>query len=449
MLNRDEERTDGERSEMDPHEEFLELCAVSTSGELTEEEQKKLKAHLAECAECRQALREFEAAVDVGVPLLSSHLGDATPEECSAAETEPRSRRTSAQSVEGASKEEGAVPASPEKRGFVFALRNGESGEYAQWNYLWMPFAACVLLTAALGIYAYKAGRGSREAATRAVNSANADAQIDALEQRISDAGHDREVLQGQLAERDELIQELRRQTEQESRALNDMKAEKAKLEQSLQEDDTAKQQSTEERAEFGRKLDTTQASLQNVQAELDSERQQRARDAAQEQNLQAEIKDLSNELHEQQQTVARQDELLSHDRDIRNLMGARDLYVVDVYDVGDDGRTQKPYGRVFYTKGQSLIFYAYDLDREPGVRNANAFQAWGRRGPDNGQAVNLGIFYQDSAAKKRWVLKFSDPKALDEIDAVFVTVEPKGGSRKPSSKPLLSAYLRLPANHP
>jgi hypothetical protein len=62
---------------------------------------------------------------------------------------------------------------------------------------------------------------------------------------------------------------------------------------------------------------------------------------------------------------------------------------------------------------------------------------------------VNLGIFYQDSAAKKRWVLKFNDPKALDEIDAVFVTVEPKGGSRKPSSKPLLSAYLRLPANHP
>jgi hypothetical protein len=449
MLNRDGERAAGEWLEMHPHEEFLELCAVSTSGELTEEEQKKLKAHLEECAECRQALREFEAAADVGIPLLSSHLVDALPEESSAAATEPRSRRTSAQSVEGTSKEESVVPASPEKRGFVFALRNGESADHAHWSYLWMPFAACVLLTAALGIYAYRAGRSSREAATPPVNSASADARIDALEQRISDAGHDREVLKGQLAERDKLIQELRHQTGQELRALNDMKGERANLEQSLQADDTAKQQAMEERADFARKLDTAQASLQEMQTELDSEQQERARDSAQEQNLQAEIKDLSNELHEQQQTVARQDELLSHDRDIRNLMGARELYVVDVYDVGDDGRTQKPYGRVFYTKGQSLIFYAYDLDREPGVRNASAFQAWGRRGPDNEQAVNLGIFYQDSAAKKRWVLKFNDPKALDELDAVFVTVEPKGGSRKPSSKPLLSAYLRLPANHP
>ncbi len=450
MLNRDEERMAGERSEMDPHEEFLELCAVSTSGELTEEEQKKLKAHLAECAECRQALREFEAAVDVGVPLLSPHLGGDPVEESSEAQNEPGSRGTSAtHSISAARKEETVVRAGPEKRGFVFALRKGESREHAHWSYLWMPFAACVLLTGALGIYAYRAGRSSREPATPAINSASADARIEALEQRISDAGHDREVLKGQLAERDKLIQELRRQTGQELRALNDLKADKANLEQSLQADATAKQQATEERAEFARRLDTAQASLQKMQAELDSERQQRARDAAQEQNLQAEIKDLSNELHEQQQTVARQDELLSHDRDIRNLMGARELYVVDVYDVGDDGRTQKPYGRVFYTKGQSLIFYAYDLDREPGVRNASAFQAWGRRGPDNEQAVNLGIFYQDSAAKKRWVLKFNDPKALDEIDAVFVTVEPKGGSRKPSSKPLLSAYLRLPANHP
>ena len=203
MLNRDEERTDGEQAEMDPHEEFLELCAVSTSGELTEEEQKKLKVHLAECAECRQALREFEAAVDVGVPLLSSHLGDAPPEESSAAATEPKGHRTSAQSVSAPSKEAPVVPASPEKRGFVFALRNEKSGEHAHWSYLWMPFAACVLLTAALGIYAYRAGRAPREQAAPPVNSASADARIDALEQRISDAGHDREVLKGQLAERD------------------------------------------------------------------------------------------------------------------------------------------------------------------------------------------------------------------------------------------------------
>ena len=49
--------------------------------------------------------------------------------------------------------------------------------------------------------------------------------------------------------------------------------------------------------------------------------------------------------------------------------MGARDLYIAEVYDVGGNGATKKPYGRVFYTKGKSLIFYAYDLDQQAGVR--------------------------------------------------------------------------------
>src|SRR5271156_676475 len=74
MANSGGHKDAGESPEMGPHEEFLELCAVSTSGDLTEEEQKKLRAHLAGCAECREALREFEAAVDVGVPLLASKL---------------------------------------------------------------------------------------------------------------------------------------------------------------------------------------------------------------------------------------------------------------------------------------------------------------------------------------------------------------------------------------
>jgi len=39
--------------------------------------------------------------------------------------------------------------------------------------------------------------------------------------------------------------------------------------------------------------------------------------------------------------------------------------------------------------------------------------------------------------------MRFDDPKQLAEIDAVFVTVEPRGGSRKPTSKPFLYALLR------
>src|SRR5205807_4706622 len=62
---------------MTPHEEFLELCAAATAGELNPREQASLDAHLAECAECRRAMHEFEIASRHGVAALASEL---TPE---------------------------------------------------------------------------------------------------------------------------------------------------------------------------------------------------------------------------------------------------------------------------------------------------------------------------------------------------------------------------------
>lgn len=159
-------------------------------------------------------------------------------------------------------------------------------------------------------------------------------------------------------------------------------------------------------------------------------------------------MKERERVLDSREVEVANQQELLDHDRDIRELMGARELYMADVHDVTKAG-TNKTYGRVFYTKGKSLIFYAFDLDAKSGLQNASTFQAWGRRGPDKQQALSLGIFYEDNASKKRWVMKASDPKSLQNIDAVFVTVEPNGGSQHPSSKPLLFAYLGVSPNHP
>jgi hypothetical protein len=450
MTNSGGNKNAGESPEMGPHEEFLELCAVSTSGDLTEEEQKKLRSHLAGCAECRRALREFEAAVDLGVPFLASKLA-AVPIEESAM---PQSELAGPVAMKGRDSESPqkspGVSTGEEARGFAFGQRMRYRPSQVNWNYVWMPFAACVLLTMALGITAYRVGK-NHNADAKAVQptSGVTDVRIEALEQRISDAGHEREILRTQVAERDKVIAELRHQTDQQARSLDEMKSAQANLEQSLQSDDTEKQRIADERSGIAKKFDEAQASLQRIQSELDSVSRERVQDEAQDASLRNQIKDLYGQLREQEHTVSKQDELLSHDRDIRELMGARDLYVVDVYDVARDGNTQKSTGRVFYTKGKSLIFYAYDLDQEPGARSVSTFQAWGRRGPDKEQVLNLGIFYEDNAAKKRWVLKIDDPKALDEIDAVFVTVEPKGGSHKPSGKPLLSAYLQLASNHP
>jgi Putative zinc-finger len=433
---------------MGPHEEFLELCAVSTSGDLTEKEQRKLQAHLATCAECRQAMREFEAAVDIGVPLLSSKLSVAPSEESGSPQGElagPVFPKTVPR--EQGEAETGAL-ITGEKRGFAFSERNGHGRAPLNWSVIWLPFAACILLTIALGIYSYRMGRSRNAEVVRVISNPN-DTQVGALEQRLSDAGHDREVLKAQLGERDRFIADLKRRADEQSKTLNAMDAKQANLEQSLQNDEAEKQRVAEERASFAQKLDAAQASLQRMQADLDTTQRQRSEEQSRDVSLQAQIRDLSGQLREREQTIDKQDDLLSHDRDIRDLMGARDLYIAEVYDVARDGATQKPYGRVFYTKGRSLIFYAYDLNQEAGVKNVSTFQAWGRRGADKEQAVNLGIFYQDSAAKKRWVLKFDDPKALEQIDAVFVTVEPNGGSQMPSGKPLLFAYLKIDPNHP
>jgi anti-sigma-K factor RskA len=61
---------------------------------------------------------------------------------------------------------------------------------------------------------------------------------------------------------------------------------------------------------------------------------------------------------------------------------------------------------------------------------------------------MNLRILFMDNESNRRWIMRFDDPKQLTEMDAVFVTVEPHGGSPKPT-KPFLYALLRKEANHP
>ena len=434
-------------SDLRPHEEFLELCAISTTGELSEEEEKRLRDHVEQCAECRQALKEFETVADVGVPLLSSRLSLVSSDEPQArSDGAAEAMFTRGQLPLGVAPKDSAPL--EQKKGSTFAHRNVHGSSHLNWKYVWMPFAAAVLLTVALGVYSYQLGKHRSQDAVRMPPTA-VDTRVDTLAQEISDTGHEREILRAQLAERDKTIAELRLQLENQSAALNDLWNTESSLANSLQSNEAEKQRLGQDQSNLSQKLDVAQASIQSTQAQLNSLRQVRSEDQARAESLEAQIKDLNSQLRDREQTIGKQQDLLAHDRDIRDLMGARDLYIAEVYDVARDGATQKAYGRVFYTKGKSLIFYAYDLDQQAGVRNAATFQVWGRRGPEKQQALSLGIFFEDNVAKNRWVLKVDDSKALEQIDAVFVTVEPNGGSHKPSGKPLLFASLRIEPNHP
>ena len=268
---------------MEPHDEFIELCAVSTSGELSEPERRKLEAHLAGCVECRQALREFQAAVDVGMPFLASKLSPALSIDSSEsfsshpAQSGQTASLESAPSLQTAANRERIGPDVGE-RGFAFAQRNRHGHTKVNWNYVWLPFAACILLTATLGIYSYRMGR-SRSVEVTQKNSPAPDVQIEALEQQMSDAGHERNDLRTQLAQRDRVISELRREMQMQSAALDEMKSAQANVEKSIQEDESEKQQSAQDRTTLAQKLDNAQATLQKTQTEFDSLQRQRAQE--------------------------------------------------------------------------------------------------------------------------------------------------------------------------
>jgi hypothetical protein len=258
----------------------------------------------------------------------------------------------------------------------------------------------------------------------------------------------DQEV-NAELAMRDQALAELRQSSRTRNAEVNALKLAQDRLEKNLADTFSKNKDLLTANAQLATELESAKSQMEGVQVSLESEQNRAAQEAHRTDALSAKLENSTSLLAQRNQTIQEQDELLNHDRDIRELMGARDLYVVEIYDVEKNGKTRKPYGRMFYTKDKSVVFYAYDLDNQPGVRGASTFQAWGRSEHNSQQPLNLGIFYVDNASKKRWVLKFDDPKVLAQIDAVFVTVEPKGGSEKPTSKPLLFSYLHMDPNHP
>ena len=193
--------------------------------------------------------------------------------------------------------------------------------------------------------------------------------------------------------------------------------------------------------------LSDAQKRLRDAQAEIVRLSELHNRDSSSTAILAAQVRQLEETISEQSQTTRREAMLLQTDRDIRDLMGARSLHVVDVFDVDTKGRIRSPFGRVFYTEGKSLVFYAFDLEKQKGVHPTSAFQAWGQS--DRGSTASLGILYTDNVNRNRWMLQFDDPKVLSELQAVYVTIEPPGGSKQPSGRKLLVANLTSKPNHP
>jgi hypothetical protein len=442
----------GALSQSGPHDEFLELCAASTTGELSDDEQKRLHQHLAVCASCREALRQYESIVSNGIPVIAA---SEAPGKIPATSGDWSQEKAEKALFDRLAREEKNRPDRADRRNgsSYFPHRILPFSSDSTWRNVWMLYAAGILLFAAVGFFAYRIGTRRATETVKAPEPQPTQQQPSpaqaSLEEQLSDAGHDRMIAKAELAQRDKLITDLRRQLARQSGEISELKAAQNQLESNLRAGDVTEQDLSEQKNALAQKLESAEHNSHSLEEKVDSLAQQSAQDAARAKASEAKVNDLTAKLQEQQAAIEQRDELLTHDRDIRDVIGARDLYIAEIYDVAGTGETKKPYGRVFYTRGKSLIFYAYDLDQQTEVKRASTFQAWGRRGPDRQRALNLGVFYEDNATRKRWVLKCDDPKTLAQIDAVFVTVEPQGGSHKPGSRTLLFASLKINPNHP
>ncbi len=422
---------------MSAHESFEELCALAVTGDLEPDEFKKLGEHLYECESCRASYRDFHAILEQGLPALEHRRASGW--------LPPRfgmKKRFAAR----ASKE-GVLIAQPKQR------------SSRMW---WILVPATAVLLVGLTNYEWRADRAGEQQQSDAANRiAFLSRRIAELEQRMEqrEPASDPSQLDPLPKPESELSGrelELNRQVGLLRRSYESALSERGQLEERVSSLSTEMEELRGDSRTGRNEIERLQLNLQDAQAalarsnrDLESLRNGRAADASIMAEQRARLDEFSATIRQQAASLERERELLVAGKDIRDLMGARNLRIVDVEDDGISGKVRPLAGRIFYTKDTSLIFYAYDLQNKGTVSKVD-FQVWGKREGRSQPPRSLGILYTDDAAQNRWMLKFEDPTVLAQIDQVFVTVEPRGGSRQPTGKQLLTAaFMNEVPNHP
>jgi hypothetical protein len=400
------------------HERFEELASLSAMGELSPEEHKEFLRHKQSCSRCRELVAETSSVAAAAFLAGGSRDEDPVVEN----ERHRRVREAVAQRLPV------AVP-----------MLRSRSQRWA--------VAAGVAAAFVLGIGLGTVVAGHKE---RAVSSP--EASTNSAARTVIEHPTDVVSTQNDADHFQVLAADLQKQIDQargENRGLRDKlfasDQHATELESRLgvveQQSNVQAQEVTEARND----LNAARAELSNAQV-LASSNQDSI------DSLQYKLADRDARLNEVSASLDREREMLSAGREVRDIMGARDLHIVDVIDRDGKGRPRKAFGRAFYTQGKSLIFYAFDLPTKNTADGKFVYAAWGSNSNNLSSKVahSLGIFYNDDQTQHRWAMKFDDPKTLEEIDTVFVTLEPAGHPFKaPTGKPILEAYFGTPPNHP
>jgi hypothetical protein len=449
------------------HSRFEELCALAPIGEISAEELQELRSHLAVCAQCRIAHEEYGDIVGSTFP-KPSDLGEFDSLPVSVVEPDNGERER--------------FFAEARRRGFRISHRaeHGSEAIKTRQTAKQRPFAtteswfraalaAMVLLVAGAGVFGgYQLGKAryplipGQGAQPRLNNETGEPIARSLPGETLVNPGSPTAPAKSQFelaaAERPEnagviaqLETELKNAQDEKSTLLAGFKSLEDQLQAAASEIQALKAQVEAEKASaqtLAGKLAESERNQAQLSAELRNVSDARNHDANTIAAGEARIKELSEMFRAESEKLERERGLPRGDRDIRDLVTARNLHIIDVHEVDGNGRTRRTFGRAFYTEGKSLILYAYDPNAKRG-NSEYALQGWGTRGAASNIAHSLGVFNVDDQKDNRWVLKFDNPHVLAEIDSVFVTIEPPGGSKKPTGEKLLYAYLKGSPNHP
>jgi hypothetical protein len=412
------------------HEHFEELAAIGAKGELTPSEQQELALHLADCPQCRQAYKEYDELHAPLRPLLDPKVG---------ALIDLRRDAVRSAVLKAISVPPPQIPA--------HVRRAAPSGAATiQWNALrpvWISLAAATAMS--LGFWVgvrYEEHKVTVSEELRNASNTDPAPSVSLPTANPTTDAHEQ------------------KQEPQYIQLLSDLRTEKqraARLDSALTEKDRELTKSETAGASAQEQLDAQSDDLRRTQELLAAKTDQlnqvqaaRLTDSATMVALQYQVQDLTQKLNDQKDSVDRERQLLANGRDIRDIIGARNLHIIDVYDTDSGGNTRNSFARAFYTEGKSLIFYAYDLPARKTENGKFVYAAWGEKNGSKKTVRNLGILLNDDKGQARWMFNLSDPKVLAEIDSVFVTLERAGtDSEQPSGKRMLTAYLDSQVNHP
>jgi hypothetical protein len=429
------------------HEKFRELAALAGSGDLSPSEWALLKAHLVGCEECRELALQYIVLTTEGIPSLAENYRPRVELGSSHEASDWKKLRERVSEDREEVDEESRIP----ETASVSNLKLGR--RLARNPLLQMALAACLMVAVVAAAYRLGISGQARDLpAPMAAKSAPPLVQINNVSEDQNKASEAAAIDAKHIAELEQQNSAMAQEIDRLRARLRDVNEQLDQAKVTNNQSDGQLHTLAQQRDALSFQLQDANQAYESDRAELAKLRTDREKTAQLVASLETRIEELTATNREDERKVDETDQYLASDRDIRELMGARKLYIADVFDVDGGSRTRKAFGRVFYTQGKSLIFYAFDLDRQPGVVNASTFQVWGQKEMPQGQQalpMNLGILYMDNETNRRWVMRFDDPKKLAEIDAVFVTIEPSGGSQKPTTKPFLYALLRKEVNHP